>query len=77
MYLTAYNNKRKSMSRIFDQISDLHQAIMRDEGREREKVRDTSIILRIIKIYDHGPVLPLCFCQNTLNYTFTSVHKML
>ena len=26
------------MSRIFDQISDLHQAIMRDEGREREKV---------------------------------------
>ena len=26
--LTAYNNKRKSMSRIFDHISDIHQAIM-------------------------------------------------
>ena len=37
MYLTAYNNKRKIISRIFDQFSDLHQARVRAEGRERVK----------------------------------------
>ncbi len=39
MYVTAYNNETKSMTRIFDRFADFHQARMRDEEKEREKLR--------------------------------------
>ena len=40
MYLTVLNNKVKIWRQIFEQNSVLHQAVMRREGREREKVSE-------------------------------------
>ena len=42
--------------RIFDQLSDLHQAILRDEGREGLKEEKEREIVRVLRTEEEARI---------------------